>query len=94
MELLGGTKHVIPNVQSWKQCREHCKNNNGLNGKLCHYYQWWDASANNHHIHGKRRTPYDCELKTDAHCGKYGSNCVQRKHEHGVAGSVQATCPY
>lgn len=94
IELLGGTHHVIQNVNSWKKCREKCKNNEGMIAKECHYYQWWDASADNHSIPKKRRTPYSCDLKTDEHCGQYGSRCVMRKHEHGVAGSSHDNCPY
>jgi hypothetical protein len=94
VELLGGTHHTIQNVNSWKTCREKCKNNEGMNGQQCHYYQWWDASAGNHNIPLKRKTPYSCELKTDQHCGQYGSSCVKREHKHGVAGSSDANCPY
>jgi len=94
IELLGGTHRTVMNVNSWKACREKCKNNEGMNGQQCHYYQWWDATADHHNIPLKRRTPYSCELKTDQHCGKYGSSCSKREHEHGIAGSSDANCPY
>jgi len=78
-ELIGGKITQISNVQTSDECRNHCRSTQG-----CHYWTWYNAKADQNR---RRKQPFECELKSDDHCGAWGSYCYRRHHDHAISGT-------
>ena len=61
------------------ECRNHCRSTQG-----CHYWTWYNAKADQNR---RRKQPFECELKSDDHCGAWGSYCYRRHHDHAISGT-------